>query len=40
VSACANVIAMERAGLTPPRLYIASWSGWSADETRDAALGE
>ena len=40
VSACMNVIAMEHAGLTPARLYVASWSGWSADPDRPAALGE
>ena len=28
VSACLNVLAMERAGFAPPRLYVASWSGW------------
>lgn len=31
VSACMNILAMEHAGLTPPRLYVASFSGWSAD---------
>jgi thiosulfate/3-mercaptopyruvate sulfurtransferase len=31
VSACMNILAMERAGLAPPRLYVASFSGWSAD---------
>lgn len=40
VSACMNVVAMEHAGFTPPRLYVASWSGWSADPERPAALGE
>ncbi len=39
VSACVNVIAMELAGLTPPRLYVASWSGWSSDPDRPAELG-
>ena len=39
VSACMNVLAMERAGLTPPRLYVASWSGWSIDPDRPAELG-
>ncbi|MFZ4720721.1 MAG: sulfurtransferase [Ilumatobacteraceae bacterium] len=39
VSACMNVLAMEHAGLTPPRLYVASWSGWSADADRPAELG-
>jgi thiosulfate/3-mercaptopyruvate sulfurtransferase len=40
VSACMNVLAMEHAGLTAPRLYVASWSGWSADPKREAATGE
>lgn len=39
VSACLNMLAMEHAGLTPPRLYVASWSGWSADPRRPAELG-
>lgn len=39
VSACMNVVAMERAGFRPPRLYVASWSGWSADPDRPAELG-
>ncbi|MDP9465500.1 MAG: rhodanese-like domain-containing protein, partial [Actinomycetota bacterium] len=40
VSACMNVLAMEHAGLGIPRLYVASWSGWSADPDREAAAGE
>jgi thiosulfate/3-mercaptopyruvate sulfurtransferase len=40
VSACMNVLAMEHAGLEAPRLYVASWSGWSADPSREAATGE
>lgn len=40
VSACLNVLAMERAGLPTPRLYVASWSGWSADPNHEAATGE
>ena len=40
VSACMNVIAMEHAGLTPPRLYVASFSGWSADEANPVELGD
>ncbi|MEY2583515.1 MAG: thiosulfate/3-mercaptopyruvate sulfurtransferase [Ilumatobacteraceae bacterium] len=40
VSACMNVLAMEHAGLEIPRLYVASWSGWSADPNREAATGE
>ncbi len=39
VSACLNVLGMERAGLAAPRLYVGSWSGWSADEARPAELG-
>jgi thiosulfate/3-mercaptopyruvate sulfurtransferase len=39
VSACLNVLAMEHAGLTPARLYVASWSGWSADPRRPTELG-
>ncbi len=39
VSACMNVLAMELAGFTPARLYVPSWSGWSADPERPAALG-
>ena len=39
VSACMNVLAMELAGLTPPRLYVASWSGWSVQDDRPAELG-
>ena len=39
VSACMNVLAMEHAGLTPPRLYVGSWSGWSADPQQPAELG-
>ena len=40
VSACMNIVSMEHAGLTPPRLYVASWSGWSADPDRPAELGQ
>lgn len=31
VSACLNVLAAEVAGVALPRLYVASFSGWSAD---------
>ena len=34
VAACQNVLAMELAGLTGSRVYIGSWSEWSADATR------
>lgn len=40
VSACMNLIAMEHAGLPAARLYVASWSGWSADPDRPVATGE
>lgn len=40
VSACLNALAMEHAGLAAPKLYVASWSGWSADPDRQAATGE
>ena len=39
VSACMNILAMERAGLAPARLYVASFSGWSADPDREVELG-
>jgi thiosulfate/3-mercaptopyruvate sulfurtransferase len=34
VSACHNALAMEVAGLTGSRVYIGSWSEWSADPAR------
>ena len=40
VSACMNVVAAEHAGFPPPRLYVASWSGWSSDPDRPAETGE
>jgi thiosulfate/3-mercaptopyruvate sulfurtransferase len=40
VSACANLVALERAGLPGARLYVASWSGWSADPARPTATGD
>jgi thiosulfate/3-mercaptopyruvate sulfurtransferase len=39
VSACHLLVAMEHAGLPPGRLFPPSWSGWSADPARSAALG-
>jgi thiosulfate/3-mercaptopyruvate sulfurtransferase len=39
VSACMNLIGLEQARLGPARLYVASWSGWSADPDRPAELG-
>ena len=40
VSACLNILAVEHVGLGSPRLYVASWSGWSADPNREAATGD
>jgi thiosulfate/3-mercaptopyruvate sulfurtransferase len=34
VAACHNALAMEVAGLGASRVYIGSWSEWSADPTR------
>jgi thiosulfate/3-mercaptopyruvate sulfurtransferase len=39
VSACVNLVAMERAGLEPARLYAASFSGWSADPDHEVETG-
>jgi thiosulfate/3-mercaptopyruvate sulfurtransferase len=39
VSACADILAAEAAGLPRPRLFVASWSGWSADPGRPIAVG-
>lgn len=39
VSACMNVLAMEHAGFEPPRLFVASWSGWASDPDRPAETG-
>jgi thiosulfate/3-mercaptopyruvate sulfurtransferase len=37
VSACADLLALERIGIRRTRLYVPSWSGWSADPSRAAA---
>jgi thiosulfate/3-mercaptopyruvate sulfurtransferase len=39
VTACHNALAMEHAGLARPRLYVGSWSGWTADPDRSIATG-
>ena len=39
VSACANIIAMEHAGLSGSKLYAGSWSEWCADAARPIARG-
>ncbi len=40
INACHDLLALEVAGLGPGRLFVASWSGWSADEDRPATTGE
>jgi thiosulfate/3-mercaptopyruvate sulfurtransferase len=37
VAACHNALAMEVAGLAGSRVYVGSWSEWSADPTRPIA---
>jgi len=39
ISACLDIVAIEHAGLAVPRLYVASWSGWSSDENRPIESG-
>ena len=39
VTACHNLLALEHAGLAPGRLYAGSWSQWSGDPARPAAVG-
>jgi thiosulfate/3-mercaptopyruvate sulfurtransferase len=39
VTACHNALAAEAAGFPPPRLYVGSWSGWTADPDRPVATG-
>ena len=39
VTACHNLLAMERAGLKGARLYPGSWSGWISDPSRPVATG-
>ncbi|MCA2998224.1 MAG: sulfurtransferase [Rhodocyclaceae bacterium] len=38
VTACANIFAMEYAGLTGSRLYAGSWSEWIADPSRPVVV--
>jgi thiosulfate/3-mercaptopyruvate sulfurtransferase len=40
VSACADLLTLERLGVTRTRLFVPSWSGWSADPGRPVALGD
>lgn len=39
VTACHNLLAMERAGLEGSRLYAPSWSGWVSDPARPVEKG-
>lgn len=39
VTACHNLLALERAGLGPARLFPGSWSQWSRDPSRPVAAG-
>lgn len=40
VTACHDLLAMTLAGIGPLALYTGSWSAWSSDPDRPAALGE
>lgn len=40
VTACHNLLAMSLAGIAEARLYPGSWSDWSSDPNRPAAMGE
>ena len=39
VTACHNLLSMERAGLRGAKLFTGSWSGWLADTRRPVATG-
>ena len=39
VTACHNALAMEQAGFPMPRVYVGSWSGWTADPDQPVATG-
>ena len=39
VTACANLLAMEHAGLHGARVYAGSWSGWISDPSRPIETG-
>ncbi len=39
VTACANLLAMEQAGLVGSKLYVGSWSEWISDPARPIARG-
>ncbi|MEI6051890.1 MAG: rhodanese-like domain-containing protein, partial [Opitutaceae bacterium] len=39
ITACANIFAMEYAGIPGSKLYAGSWSEWVSDPTRPVAKG-
>ena len=39
VTACQNLLALEHAGLRGAKLYVGSWSEWSADPSRPVERG-
>jgi thiosulfate/3-mercaptopyruvate sulfurtransferase len=39
VTACHNLLAMEHAGIRGAKLYVGSWSEWSADPGREVETG-
>lgn len=39
ITACANIFAMELAGLSGSKLYPGSWSEWTSDTARPVATG-
>lgn len=39
VTACHNLLALERAGLTGGKLYVGSWSEWASDPGRPVGRG-
>lgn len=39
VTACHNLLAMEHAGIRGAKLYVGSWSEWSADPSRPVEKG-
>ena len=39
VTACHNALVMEHLGLGRPRVFVGSWSAWSADPGRPVAVG-
>jgi thiosulfate/3-mercaptopyruvate sulfurtransferase len=40
VTACANLLAMEHAGLVGSRVFAPSWSGWISDPSRPVQRGD